>query len=64
MSSARPGGRQGPARARQFPAVILRVAGIYGPGRGHLFQQYLRNEVRIPGKGERLTVAFDVAPPI
>jgi nucleoside-diphosphate-sugar epimerase len=42
------------ARERQFPAVILRVAGIYGPGRGHLFQQYLRNEVRIAGKGERL----------
>ena len=36
-----------------FPAVILRVAGIYGPGRGHLFQQYLRNEAKIPGKGER-----------
>jgi len=37
----------------KFPAVILRVAGIYGPDRGHLFQQYLRNEARIPGKGER-----------
>lgn len=42
------------ARERQFPAVILRVAGIYGPGRGHLFLQYLRNEARIAGKGERL----------
>jgi nucleoside-diphosphate-sugar epimerase len=42
------------ARTRQFPAVILRVAGIYGPGRGHLFQQFLHNEVRIAGKGERL----------
>jgi len=39
---------------RQFPAVILRVAGIYGPGRGHLFLQYLRNEAKIAGKGERL----------
>lgn len=38
---------------RQFPAVILRVAGIYGPGRGHLFKQYLKNEARILGKGER-----------
>jgi nucleoside-diphosphate-sugar epimerase len=37
-----------------FPAVILRVAGIYGPGRGHLFQQYLKDEARISGKGERL----------
>lgn len=33
--------------------VILRVAGIYGPGRGHLFQQYLKNEARIEGKGDR-----------
>ncbi len=37
-----------------FPAVILRVAGIYGPDRGHLFQQYLKDEARIPGPGLRL----------
>jgi nucleoside-diphosphate-sugar epimerase len=42
------------AVTRQFPVVILRVAGIYGPERGHLFQQYLRNEARITGKGERI----------
>ena len=42
------------ARDRKFPAVILRVAGIYGPERGHLFQQYLRNEARIAGQGERI----------
>jgi nucleoside-diphosphate-sugar epimerase len=42
------------AQQKNFPAVILRVAGIYGPGRGHLFQQYLRNEAKIAGKGERL----------
>jgi nucleoside-diphosphate-sugar epimerase len=41
------------ARERNFPAVILRVAGIYGPERGHLFHQYLRNEARIAAKGER-----------
>jgi len=41
------------AQVRKFPAVILRVAGIYGPERGHLFLQYLRNEARIAGKGER-----------
>jgi len=41
------------AQQKNFPAVILRVAGIYGPGRGHLFQQYLRNEAAITGKGER-----------
>jgi nucleoside-diphosphate-sugar epimerase len=38
----------------QFPAVVLRVAGIYGPDRGHLFKQYLNNEARIPGQGLRL----------
>lgn len=39
--------------ARNFPAVILRVAGIYGPGRGHLFQQFLKGEAAIPGNGKR-----------
>jgi nucleoside-diphosphate-sugar epimerase len=42
------------AREKNFPAAILRVAGIYGPGRGHLFQQYLRGEAKMEGKGERL----------
>ena len=42
------------AAQQKFPAVILRVAGIYGPDRGHLFLQYLRNEAKISGKGERL----------
>ena len=36
-----------------FPAVILRVAGIYGPDRGYWFKQYLKNEARIEGLGER-----------
>ncbi len=40
-------------QATRFPTVILRVAGIYGPERGHLFLQYLKNEARIQGKGER-----------
>jgi nucleoside-diphosphate-sugar epimerase len=40
--------------APALPCVILRVAGIYGPERGHLFKQYLKNEARIPGKGERI----------
>jgi nucleoside-diphosphate-sugar epimerase len=39
---------------RKFPAVILRVAGIYGPERGHLFLQYLKNEAKIPGQGARI----------
>jgi len=42
------------ARKENFPAVLLRVAGIYGPHRGHLFQQYLRDEARISGDGSRL----------
>lgn len=42
------------ARTGQFSAVILRVAGIYGPGRGHWFKQFLKDEVRIEGKGERV----------
>ena len=41
-------------QAKKFPAVILRVAGIYGPERGHLFLQYLRDEARIAGKGDRI----------
>jgi nucleoside-diphosphate-sugar epimerase len=41
-------------QTRRFPAIILRAAGIYGPERGHLFLQYLKNEARIAGKGERI----------
>jgi nucleoside-diphosphate-sugar epimerase len=41
-------------RARKFPAVILRLAGIYGPERGYWFKQYLKNEARIEGNGERI----------
>ncbi len=37
-----------------FSPVILRVAGIYGPDRGHAFKQFLANEVKIPGRGERI----------
>lgn len=36
------------------PAVILRVSGIYGPDRGHLFKQYVKNEAKIPGQGARV----------
>jgi nucleoside-diphosphate-sugar epimerase len=42
------------ARQKRLPAVILRVAGIYGPDRGHWLKQYLNNEARIEGKGDRL----------
>jgi nucleoside-diphosphate-sugar epimerase len=42
------------AREGKFPAVILRLAGIYGPDRGHWFKQYLKNEARIEGSGARI----------
>ena len=34
--------------------MILRVAGIYGPGRGYAFKQFLRGEARIEGDGARV----------
>lgn len=45
---------QAAARERNFSAVILRVAGIYGPGRGHWFRQFLRGEARLEGAGSRI----------
>jgi nucleoside-diphosphate-sugar epimerase len=41
------------AREKHFPAILLRVAGIYGPDRGHHFLKYLKDEARISGRGER-----------
>ena len=41
------------AQEKKFPAVILRVAGIYGPDRGHAFKLFLKNEARIEGDGLR-----------
>lgn len=32
-------------------ATILRVGGIYGPGRGHLFHQYVKGEAVLRGDG-------------
>lgn len=40
------------ARTR-FPAILLRVARVYGPGREHDLAKFIRNEVRIPGQGHR-----------
>lgn len=42
------------ARERKFPAVTLRLAAIYGPGRGVWFKQFLKNEARIEGDGSRI----------
>jgi len=47
-------GSRPPAAPHQFPAAILRVAGIYGPGRGYAFKQFLRGEARIEGDGSRV----------
>jgi nucleoside-diphosphate-sugar epimerase len=41
------------AQKEKFPAVVLRVAGIYGPGRGHSFKSFLRGDARIEGDGAR-----------
>src|SRR5687767_2487574 len=38
-------------RANSFPAIILRASGIYGPERGHLFKQFLRDEAVIRDDG-------------
>jgi nucleoside-diphosphate-sugar epimerase len=37
----------------RFPAVILRVAGIYGPERGHWFRQFLQGTAQMEGDGSR-----------
>jgi nucleoside-diphosphate-sugar epimerase len=41
------------ARKLNFPAVVLRVAGIYGPGRSWYLRQFLAGEARIEGEGRR-----------
>ncbi len=41
------------ARKNGFPATILRLAGIYGPDRGHWFRQFLANEARLEETGQR-----------
>jgi nucleoside-diphosphate-sugar epimerase len=46
-------GSRGCSPHLKFPAVILRLAGIYGPERGHWFKQFLKNEARIEGDGSR-----------
>ena len=41
-------------QASHFPATITRISGIYGPDRGYLFQQYLKNEATMVGNGSRI----------
>jgi nucleoside-diphosphate-sugar epimerase len=42
------------AQRNNFPAMILRVAGIYGPGRGFWFKQFLSDEARLEADGARI----------
>lgn len=42
------------SRTRGFPAVILRLSGIYGPGRGYWLRQFLSGEARLEGDGQRV----------
>jgi len=37
-----------------FPAVVSRVAGIYGPGRTYWLEQFQSGQVRIEGEGDRI----------
>jgi nucleoside-diphosphate-sugar epimerase len=40
-------------RTSGFPATILRLAGIYGPGRGFWFKQFMAGQATMPGDGGR-----------
>ena len=40
-------------RASKFPTIILRVAGIYGPGRTHYLKQFLSGQLRLEAEGQR-----------
>lgn len=37
-----------------FPAVILRLAGIYGPNRGYWFKRFAHGDAALEGKGTRI----------
>jgi nucleoside-diphosphate-sugar epimerase len=39
------------ASRAEIPAIVLRTSGIYGPGRGHLFKQYLKGEAQLREDG-------------
>jgi nucleoside-diphosphate-sugar epimerase len=42
------------ARLKGIPAIILRLAGIYGPGRGYWLKQFLEGKAIIEGDGQRI----------
>ncbi len=41
------------ARQKNIPALVLRLAGIYGPGRGYWLRQYLSGEAKVEADGQR-----------
>ena len=41
-------------RTQGFPAVVLRLSGIYGPDRGYWFKQFLSGQAVMEGQGERV----------
>jgi nucleoside-diphosphate-sugar epimerase len=43
------------ASRRNLSAIILRTAGIYGPGRGYWFKQFVNGEARLEGDGARFS---------
>jgi len=43
----------GAARQKNFNAIIMRLAGIYGPGRGYWLKQFLEGQARLETGGKR-----------
>lgn len=41
-------------RQRGLPVIVLRLAGIYGPGRGYWIRQFLAGAARVEGEGQRV----------
>jgi nucleoside-diphosphate-sugar epimerase len=39
---------------QRFPVMMLRLAGVYGPERGYWFHQFVKNEAKMDGHGERI----------
>jgi nucleoside-diphosphate-sugar epimerase len=44
----------GKGRELGVPTIVLRLAGIYGPGRGYWFKQFVSGQAVIEGSGERV----------
>lgn len=40
--------------APAFKGIVLRVSGIYGPGRGYFYRQFLKGEARLSPAGSRI----------